>query len=425
MATPDLMLGTDTCQSAGLPLNPFVSNRYHFGMLLGVADLDTEQGYHRGKGWLHNAWLHGPGAVWGLGVEVTPGNNEVVVRPGLALDRNGRELHVGERLCVDLGRWFAERRPPELEVTEETDGSVRFTVHVRLCAGQCLDRPVPSVSESCSGSDLGTAYSRTVEQALPELTAGAAPDLPVAPYPRLRQLAGQLAMTDQDVRDAAAITDPADFLHALRRLVALDTVGLAPEGGVGALYPGDGDGCVVLAQLEAHLRPDQDRWTVLADTTVDNAVRPAHVGTATIQELLFARPAPPTALHTAMAAEPGPPRARGAELTGTHLRVTFTRPLLASTVSPEAFTVTALRATGWNTVGVTSAEPDEDGTAVVLTLRAVPRVRPVRVVVSGAGPAPLLSAEGRPLSGTEADGTTVHSGADAALLIGTPGTEPE
>jgi hypothetical protein len=400
--------------TTNLPLNPFVSNRYHFGMLLGVADLDTEQGYHRGKGWLHNAWLHGPGTVWGLAVEVTPDNNEVVVHPGLALDGNGRELHVGERLCVDLGRWFAERRPEGLDVTEEADGSVRFTVHVRLCARQCLDRPVPAVSETCSGSDNGTAYSRTVEQALPELTAGPAPDLPVAPYPRLRQLAGQIETTD-----------PVDFLRALRRLIALDTIDLAPEGGPGALYPVDGEGCVVLAQIDAHLQPDQDRWTVLADTAVDNAVRPAHVRTATIQELLFARTAPPPGPNPVMAATAEPPRARDAGLTGTHLRVTFTQPLNPATVSPEAFTVTALRATGWTTVAVTQAVPDADGTAVTLTLRAAPRVRPVRVVVSGAGPAPLLSTDGRPLSGAEADRVTVSSGADAALLIGTPGTEPE
>lgn len=388
--------------TTNLPLNPFVSNRYHFGMLLGVADLDTEQGYHRGKGWLHNAWLHGPGTVWGLAVEVTPANNEVVVHPGLALDGNGRELHVGERLCVDLGRWFAERRPEDLDVTEDADGSVRFTVHVRLCARQCLDRPVPAVSETCSGSDDGTAYSRTVEQALPELAAGPAPELPLGPYPRLRQLAGQIGTVP-----------PGDLLRTLRRAAALDTIDLAPEAGPGALFPVDGDGCVVLAQVDAHLQPGQDRWTVLADTTVDNAVRPAHVRTTTIQQLLFAPPAAQPFLATA----PEPPRALDADLTGTHLRVTFTRPLNPATVSPEAFTVTALRATGWTTVAVTQAVPDDDGTAVTVTLRAAPRVRPVRVVVSGAGPAPLLSADGRALSGSEADAVDVASGADAALLI--------
>ncbi|GAA0460769.1 hypothetical protein Ade02nite_15130 [Paractinoplanes deccanensis] len=430
MATPDLVLGTPACRPATLPLNPFVSNRYHFGMLLGVADLDTEQGYHRGKGWLHNAWLHGPGAVWGLRAEVTPANNEVVVHPGLALDGNGRELHVGERLCVDFGRWYAERRPAGLDVTEEPDGSIRFTAHVRLCARPCLDRPVPSVSEPCEGSDLGTAYSRTVEQAQPELAGGPAPAVAAPPYPRLRQLAGQLEMTDQDVRDAAAAIDaaadrPAEILRALRRLAALDTVALEPEGGAGELYPVAGDGCVVLAQIEAHLVPDGDRWTVAADTTVDNAVRPAHVRTSALQELLFAQPAAPPQARTGAAPDGEPPRARDAGLTGSRLRILFTRPLLAATVTPGAFTVTVLRADGWNRVAVTGAEADEDGTAVTLTLRSAPRTRPIRVVAAGAGPTPILGADGLPLSGAEADRAAVPSGADAALLIGADGAPPE
>src|SRR5690349_9477981 len=55
VASPDLILTSPTCDDVTLPVNPFVSNRYHFGMLLGVADLDTDQGYHRGKTWLHTA----------------------------------------------------------------------------------------------------------------------------------------------------------------------------------------------------------------------------------------------------------------------------------------------------------------------------------------------------------------------------------
>jgi hypothetical protein len=436
MATPDLVLQTDECTAATLPLNPFVSNRYHFGMLLGVADLDTEQGYHRGKSWLHNAWLHGPGTVWGLGVEVRADAGEVVVLPGLALDANGRELQATDRLCLDLGRWFVERRPDDLEVTEQTDGSVTFTVHVRLCARQCLDRPVPSVSEPCEGSDLGTAYSRTVEQALPSLAAGPAPADPVAPYPRLRQLAGQLPATDQAVTDAlaavgaAADTDrPGVLLGWFRRLAALDAVELQPEDGVGALFPVAGDGCVVLAQVDAHLRPDGDRWVVVDDTAVDNAVRPAHVRTRTIQELLLTAPAgvpgaQPDAPTPADAAA-DPPRAASAELSGSTLTVRFTGPLLPATVTPDAFAVTALRSSGWAGVTVTAATLDDTGTAVDLRLRSAPRVRPVRVVARGAGPAPLLGADGQPLSGTDADGRTVRAGEDAALQIGTPGTDSE
>ncbi len=338
MATPDLILGTqngtgpDTCGTVSLPLNPFVANRYHFGMLLGVADLDAEQAYHRGKAWLHAAWLHGPGTVWGLGVAVRAEAGEVEVQPGLALDRNGRELRVAERQCLDLGRWFVDRRPDDLEVTEQEDGSVTFDVHVTLCADSCLDRPVPSISEPCSGAGFGnddtdTAYSRSVERGLPDLAAGRAPADPVAPYLRLRQLFGQLPAEDatvleaQTAIDAAADADRAgEFLRWFRRLAALDTVDLHPDGGIGELFPSDGssteaNGCIPLADLAVHLRPDGDRWVVVDDgdtpTAVDNTVRPAHVRTRTIQELLSRSGAPDPGVRADRA-----DRARGGERRG-------------------------------------------------------------------------------------------------------------
>ena len=53
-----------------LPASPFTALQYHFGMLLGVDDLETAQAYPRGKIRLHNAWLHREGVVWGFNVVV-------------------------------------------------------------------------------------------------------------------------------------------------------------------------------------------------------------------------------------------------------------------------------------------------------------------------------------------------------------------
>jgi hypothetical protein len=271
-----------------------------------------------------------------------------------------------------------------------------------------------------------------VEQALPALAAGPAPGDPVAPYPRLRQLVGQLPVTDETVtaaleaiRSAADADRPAEVLAWFRRLAALDATDLKPEAD-GALFPVE-DGCVVLAQIDAHLRPDGDRWVVVADTAVDNSVRPAHVRTRTIQELLLCAPAGPPGSPgpESLAAAADPPRAGAAELSGSTLTVRFTRPLLAATVASDAFTVTALRTSGWASVAVTGATLDDAGTTVSLRLRSAPRVRVVRVVAHGAGPRPLLGVDGSSLSGTEADGRTVHAGEDAALQIGTPGTDSE
>jgi hypothetical protein len=429
------------CGTVSVPLNPFVSNRYHFGMLLGVADLESDQGYHRGKTWLQSAWLHGEGAVWGLAVEVRPEAGEVVVHPGLAYDRNGRELLVADRLCLDLGRWFTERRPDDLEVKEGPDGDVRFRAHVRLCAEQCLDRPVPSISDPCEGSDLDTAYSRTVERAAADLAAGPAPDQPLAPYLRLRQFVGQLPAEDETVVAARAAVEAADpaarpaaCLVWFRRLAALDTLDLAPEGGPGDLFPTDGDGCIALADLAVHLRPDGERWVIVAvgatPTTVDNTVRPAHVRTRTTQELLCGPVAAPGGPDEAPAPAARRGRAQGrraveppravsgsAGLAGRALRLAFTAPLDPATVSPDQFAVTTLRPAGWRPVIVERVELDEAGTGATLRLRSAPRSRPLRVVARGAGSAPLLGTDGRALSGVDIDGRSVSSGEDAALMV--------
>lgn len=448
MACPDLVVSDDRCGDVALPVNPYVSNRYHFGMLLGVADLEAEQAYHRGKMWLHNAWLHGIGAVWGLRVEVEADRNELVVHAGLAIDAHGRELRVTDTMCVDLGRWFAERRPDDLEVTERDDGGASFTVHVELCHDSCLDRPVPSIAEPCGDASLDTAYSRAVERGLPRIVPGPAPDEPPPWYPRLRQFFGQAPATDPDVVialsevDAAAAGDrPRVCLQWFRWLAAEDTMDLAPEEGA-AWSPVAGDGCVPLAQVEVHLDADGD---VVVDgpdaTVVDNRVRPSHVRTRTIQELLCGHhgaagaPAPPPPpddgggageadlppdadVPTEGAATEGaaPQAVDAAAISGRTITIPLTRPLDPATVATDAVSVTVLRADGWTDAEVSRASVSDDGRTLELRLSGAPRSRPIRIVAHGAGPRPLLGVDGRPLSGLSGS-AVVPGGVDAALMI--------
>lgn len=91
-----------------LPTDPFEALHYHFGMLLGVDDFETEQAYHRGKMRLHNAWLHREGVVWGLAVQVGEADrkrSELRVTRGLALDPAGHELHLDEDWCINVPAW--------------------------------------------------------------------------------------------------------------------------------------------------------------------------------------------------------------------------------------------------------------------------------------------------------------------------------
>jgi hypothetical protein len=463
MPSPDLTLGQERCGDVSLPVNPFLSNRYHFGMLLGVADLETEQGYHRGKSWLHNAWLHGSGVIWGLDVTVRADHNEVVVAPGLAIDAHGRELWVADSMCVDLGAWYAERRPDDLEVEQLDDGDLKFTVHVELCHDSCFDRPVPSISEPCEEASFDTAYSRAVERGLPRLVVPR-PD-PAEAYPRLRQFFGQVAATDQLVADAQAAVDAAaagdravTVLTWFRRLAAADATELAPEEGAPSWSPLAGDGCVPLAEIRARLRPDGDRFVVVATTVdvegtmVDTSIRPAHVRTRTIQELLCpctdtstpsevrgqgdggragraGAPAGPGAVRDGPQgpSSPGAPRevptsvhlravANSAMIDGATVSLKFTAPPAPSTIAAEAFAVSVLRADGWHPSTIRRTELDDDGVTAHLVLSGAPRSRPIRVVARGTGPAPIVSSAGIVLSGVEGD-PFVPSGSDAALMI--------
>src|SRR5919204_3074713 len=122
---------TPPVEDGYLPANPFTALSFHFGMLLGVDDFETEQGYHLGKDRLHNAWLHRDGVVWGFGVETSLERGEIRVHPGLALDAAGRELHLDTLACVDVGKWYdAHRNDPGFSSEAVGEGGVRFDAHV-------------------------------------------------------------------------------------------------------------------------------------------------------------------------------------------------------------------------------------------------------------------------------------------------------
>jgi hypothetical protein len=123
--------------------------RYFDGQLLSAADLQDEQQYLIRMRHRHNQALHGSGIVTGLAVTVSTDASppSVVVEPGLALDRKGRELELAAPVAVEI-------RNPDcsqyviVEYTErETD-------------------PVPLPADS-----TGTTASRVEEGALIRLSA--------------------------------------------------------------------------------------------------------------------------------------------------------------------------------------------------------------------------------------------------------------
>src|SRR5215470_10474610 len=71
-----------------------VRNRYFYGKLLDVAHLEMEQEYFNSKRGLLNRLVTGAGVVCGLDVELTPDGSGVIVMPGVAIDKCGREIIV-------------------------------------------------------------------------------------------------------------------------------------------------------------------------------------------------------------------------------------------------------------------------------------------------------------------------------------------
>lgn len=74
----------------------FKRNKYYYGKLMTVQDFSSEQSYLNEKRWLINQHVLGWGVVYGLDVRPkdAQSSNSVIVAPGLAIDRDGREILV-------------------------------------------------------------------------------------------------------------------------------------------------------------------------------------------------------------------------------------------------------------------------------------------------------------------------------------------
>lgn len=435
-STPDLTECAQGGASTLTPISPYLGIHYHFGMLLGVDDFETGQAYHRGKSRLHNAWLHRDGVVWGLEVKLDQPRGEVRVLPGLALDGAGHELHLEADACVNLGSWFEQHRADAGFEVEENDGAFRFNAHVVARYRACLTRQVPALTTPCDGGGSDTAYSRVFETVELMLLPGRAP-APAAPAnhllrllfgldPARQQDGGAIDPVDQEVLDARAhiATLPLGeqrqaSLELFRRLAASDEMAMAPavdpDTNERLLFPAPDAAPVVLAELRGlELRRLPAGWAIEAGT-VHNEVRPSHVATRTLQELLCS-----SLLRGGNPADAGGPRVDGTSVTFSGTSVTFEldRDLEPQSVKPAAFSVSSyLTATGWQAETISTAAYDAPSKTVTLTLGAAPSGVAHRLVAYGTGPTPLLGADLRPLAGASGDPPAgVHDGRDFVFM---------
>ncbi len=419
-----------------LPLSPFFALHYHFGMLLGVDDFETEQAYHRAKMRLHNAWLHRAGVVWGFDVRQDLTRGEIRVLPGFALDAAGHELHLEGDACVNVGQWFDAHKKDEGFVFTESGNTIRFDAHVVIRFKACLTRQVPALLEPCDGGSTSTAYSRVFETIEILLRPGLAP-AQVAPYHRLRLLfeidapivdKGAVVPADQQVLDErnrilalSREAQAAAYLQAFHRFAALDEIDLQPamsaDGSRQLLFPAADDAPVVLANITGvTLEKSDTGWTLTAGT-VDTSVRPSHVATSTLQDLLCGLLSQGGAAGaSAIGPRVDPSSVQFDEATK---KVTFQTDseLHAASVTPAAFSVTWFDNTGWHAIAIDNAQWDTATKTVTLALHDTPAGDVVRLIARGAGETPLLGVNFAPLAGAVSDPlTTGQNGNDFVCM---------
>lgn len=80
---------------------------YTTGRMLGVADFQADQDYHRGRLARALVQLFGTGTVAGMLVQDV--TNEIQVTQGMAIDRIGRIIEVPNTVCIDPNAWLQQQ----------------------------------------------------------------------------------------------------------------------------------------------------------------------------------------------------------------------------------------------------------------------------------------------------------------------------
>ncbi len=162
-----------------------VHNRYFYGMLLDVFHFELEQHYFNSKRWLLNRLVSGYGVICGLDVELCDDKKSVVLLPGVAIDKWGREIIVPQPSRPVL---IPVHSASAAQMEEEDECEDEF-VYVSLCFHQCDSDPAPAMGghcetvEVCAPSTIRERYEirifpgkapgkKSSKRALPDVISG-------------------------------------------------------------------------------------------------------------------------------------------------------------------------------------------------------------------------------------------------------------
>jgi hypothetical protein len=160
-----------------------VRNLYFYGKLLGVYQLELEQEYFNSKRSLMNRLVAGPGVVCGLDVQLSDDGKAVIVYPGLAIDRCGREIIVpAPSRMVELPPMpphdhsdYKEKQEYRQVKHERRGYCEEDYAHVVICYHECDTDPVPAMAGDCESVTL-CASGSVREQYEVQLREGFAPE---------------------------------------------------------------------------------------------------------------------------------------------------------------------------------------------------------------------------------------------------------
>ena len=168
-------------------LKPFERNNYFYGKLLDVFHLEMEQEYFNSKRRLLNRLVTGTGVVCGLKVDLTDDGKSVVVQPGLAIDKCGREIVVAYESAPYPLPELPPYEPPDKSKGPKGREGDRYRrdeerhyyceipfAHVVLCYHECKTEPMPALASDCE-SEAWCASGSIREQYAIKIHEGFAP----------------------------------------------------------------------------------------------------------------------------------------------------------------------------------------------------------------------------------------------------------
>lgn len=373
---------------ASLPDNPQSAPNYHFGMLLGVDDFRTEQGFHVGRLRRHQRLLHGAGIVAGFAVTPEQQGTELKVGAGYGIDTRGRDLTLCNEQCLNLALWWAKHEKDEA-FTDIKPGTP-FHLDVVVCYASCLERPVPAIAEPCAGKSADIAHSRVLETVKLALVRSTAEPPPNPHDAIVNALHASLELREGTPR------------HRLSEALADAVAAASPCATARDPHGGDDDAaCLALARLSVRVHRDETS-SIIELGAIDLSVRRTLLPSSVLQALLL------DALVPGPAAGAGPAIARdGASLAGNVLTLVFDQRLAASSAKKAAFSVSLFSAAaGWKQIAFADPlydESDLEKPTVTLDLDAQVLGARLRVTVIGTGSSPLLSDSFVPAGALTAD----------------------